>query len=142
IEVIARPEDLLSHGLSAADLADQIRQRTKRTPFGRVEGQPFAYQLIINNQPESVRQIQDLVIGKSLRVRDVADVKVEHQDRAMSIGFNREDAVVITVFRRLGGNTVKISKAIRELLDRTGLSLPPGDESKNPPRSIQATVVY
>src|SRR5947209_6559243 len=106
IEVIARPEDLLAHGLSAADLADQIRQRTRRTPIGRIEGQPLAYQLIINNQPESIRQIEDMVIGKSLRVKDVADVKVLHQDRVMSIGFNREDAVVITVFRRLGGNTV------------------------------------
>lgn len=142
IEVIARPEDLLAHGLSAADLADQIRQRTRRTPIGRIEGQPLAYQLIINNQPESVRQIEDMVIGKSLRVKDVADVKVLHQDRVMSIGFNREDAVVITVFRRLGGNTVNISRGVRELLDRTGLSQPSTAENKKPPRNIQATVVY
>lgn len=142
IEVIARPDELLSHGMSVADLADQIRQRTRRTPIGRIEGQPLAFQIIVDNQPETIRQIENMVIGKSLRVTDVADVRVEHQDRAMSIGFNREDAVVITVFRRLGGNTVKISNAIHELLDRTTLNLPPGDEHKRPPRAIQATVVY
>ena len=142
IEVIARPADLLAHGLSAADLADQIRQRTQRMPIGRIEGQPLAFQLIVDNQPKTIRQIQNMVIGKSLRVSDVADVRVEHQDRAMSIGFNREDAVVITVFRRLGGNTVNISNAIRKLLARTTLSLPPDDDRKRPPRGIQATVVY
>ena len=142
IEVIARPDDLLAHGLSAADLADQIRQRTRRTSIGRVEGDPLAYQIIVDNQPESIRQIQDMVIGKSLRVSDVADVKVGHQDRAMSIGFNREDAVVITIFRRLGGNTVNISRAVRELLQKTSLDLPAGDEQKRSPRGIQATVVY
>jgi multidrug efflux pump subunit AcrB len=142
IEVVARPDDLVSHGISAADLADQIRQRTRRTSIGRIEGDPLAYQIIVDNQPESVRQIKDMVIGKSLRVSDVADVRIGHQDRVMSIGFNREDAVVITIFRRLGGNTVNISKAVRELLAKNTLALPPGDDQKRPPRSIQATVVY
>jgi multidrug efflux pump subunit AcrB len=142
IEVLARPDDLLAHGMSAADLADQIRQRTRRTSVGRVEGNPLAYQIIVDNQPESIRQIKDMVIGKSLRVSDVADVQVGHQDRVMSIGYNQEDAVVITVFRRLGGNTVSISNAVRELLEKSTLILPAGGEQKRPPRSIQATVVY
>ena len=58
-----------------------------------------------------------------LRVRDVADVKVLHKDRGLSIGFDQRDAVVITVFRRLGGNTVNISRDLRALLDRNQLTL-------------------
>ena len=142
IEVLARPDDLLAHGMSAADLADQIRQRTRRTSIGRIEGNPLAYQILVDNQPESIRQIKDMVIGKSLRVSDVADVVVGHQDRVMSIGFNLQDAVVITIFRRLGGNTVSISEAVRELLAKSTLVLPAGSEQKRPPRSVQATVAY
>src|SRR3954452_2390827 len=37
IEVICRPDDLLAHGLSAADLADQIGQLTPLQSVGRVE---------------------------------------------------------------------------------------------------------
>src|SRR5205807_8398735 len=62
IEVICRPDDLLAHGLSAADLADQISQLTPLLPVGRVENQPFAFQIIVNNQAEKARQIADLVI--------------------------------------------------------------------------------
>ena len=40
IEVICRPDDLLAHGLSAADLADQIAQLTPLQAVGRVENQP------------------------------------------------------------------------------------------------------
>src|SRR5256714_342791 len=47
IEVIARPDDLLAAGLSAADLADQIGQQSSLQPVGRVEGQPFAFQLLV-----------------------------------------------------------------------------------------------
>ena len=134
IEVIARPDDLLAPGLSAADLADQIGQTSLLQPIGRIANQPFAFQIIVNNQSETVQQIEDLVIsthgGRTIRVRDVADVKVLHQDRALSIGFDQKDAVVITVFRRLGGNTVNISNDLQALLAKDGLTLPVGDPHK------------
>jgi multidrug efflux pump subunit AcrB len=146
IEVICRPDDLLAHGLSAADLADQIGQLTPLQPIGRVENQPLAFQLIVNGQTEKARQIADLVIStrkdQPIRVRDVADVQILHQDRAMSIGFDQQDAVVITVFRRLGGNTVQISRDLANLLEKNGLTRPVGDPAKKPPRNIHATVVY
>jgi multidrug efflux pump subunit AcrB len=146
IEVICRPEDLLANGLSAADLADQIAQLTLLQPIGRVENQPLAFQLIVNGQAEKARQIADLVIttrkDQPIRVRDVADVQILHQDRAMSVGFDQQDAVVITVFRRLSGNTVQISHDIAQLLEKNGLRLPAGDPHKKPPRNIQATIVY
>jgi multidrug efflux pump subunit AcrB len=146
IEVIARPDDLLAHGLSAADLADQIGQQSSLHPIGRIESQPFAFQILVNNQAETVRQIEEMVISvrkdQPLRVRDLADVRVLHQDRGLSIGFDQRDAVVITAFRTLGGNTVNVSRDLRALLDRTRLTLPASDARKQPPRNIQATVVY
>ena len=146
IEVICRPDDLLAHGLSAADLADQIGQLTPLQPVGRIENQPLAFQLIVNNLPAKAAQIEDLVIStrkdQPVRVRDVADVKILHQDRALSIGYDQRDAVVITVFRRLGGNTVQISRDLNALLAEKGLTRSPDDPHKQPPRNIQATIVY
>src|SRR5207302_649434 len=51
VEVICRPDDLLAHGLSAADVADQIGQASQLQPVGVVEGRPFAYQIIVNSLP-------------------------------------------------------------------------------------------
>jgi multidrug efflux pump subunit AcrB len=146
IEVIPRPNDLLAVGLSAADLADQIGQVGVLQPVGRIEGQPFAYQLLIDNQPNSVRRVENLVItGKKaqpLRVGDLADVRLMHKDRTLSVGFAQQDAVVVTIFRRLGGNTGNISHDVRDLLDKETLSLPANSPGKTPPRNIQATAVY
>ena len=148
IEVICRPDDLLAHGLSAADLADQIGVLTPLQPVGRVENQPLAFQLIINNQSYKARQIEDLVITTSaaktqpVRVKDVADVKIMHQDRAQSVGYDQQDAVVITVFRRIGGNTLQISRNVARLLEQKGLTLPVGDPNKKQPRNLQATMAY
>jgi multidrug efflux pump subunit AcrB len=135
IEVEARPDDLLAAGLSAADLADQISKLYRLEPVGRIERPPYAFQLIVNTQVESAQQIEDLVVttknNQPLRVRDLADVRVLHQDRLLSIGFEGKDAVVITVFRTLGGNTLNISKGIRELIVQ-----------QPPPRNIRVAIGY
>ena len=132
IEVIARPDDLLAAGLSAADLADQIGQQSQPAA-GRPHRGPAARLPDPRQQPSRRRPGRSRTWSIStrkdqpLRVRDVADVKVLHQDRALSIGFDQRDAVVITVFRRLGGNTVNISRDLRALLDKYQLTLPAGD---------------
>ena len=135
IVVEARPLDLLQHNLSAADLADQIGKAHRLQPVGRIERLPVAFQLIVNNQGESAKHIEGLVVSSKnsqpILVRDVADVKVMSQDRVLSVGFEGRDAVVITVFRRQGGNTVKISNDLREMLDKLRL-----------PGNVKAKVVY
>ena len=135
IEVEVRPEDLLAAGLSAADLADQIGKTHRLESVGRIERQPFAFQILVHNQADSARQIEDLVIStkqnQPIRVRDVAHVKTLYQDRGRSIGFEGREAVAVTVFRRLGGNTINISNDLRDLLKR-----------QPTPNHIRATIVY
>ena len=146
IEVIVRPADLLAHGLSAADLADQIGQTSVLQPVGRVEGAPLAYQMLVDNLSNNVKQIENIVVStrkdQPVRVKDVADVEVLHADRVQSIGYALKDAVVVTVYRRVGGNTVNISNDVHALLDADGLTLPVGDPRKKSPRDVLATVAY
>jgi multidrug efflux pump subunit AcrB len=135
IVVEARPDALLQHGLSAADLADQVGKAHRLQPVGRIERQPLAFQILVNNQGETARHIEELVISvknnQPLKVGDVAEVRVLHEDRVQSIGYEGKDAVVITIFRRLGGNTITVSDDVRALLDK----------HKFPP-NIKARVVY
>src|SRR5207249_7701888 len=63
IVVEVKPDALLAAGLSAADLADQIGKLHRLQPVGRVEEPPFAFQMIVSNQGETPRQIEELVIA-------------------------------------------------------------------------------
>src|SRR5262249_44350043 len=63
IEVEARPEALFAVGLSAADLADQIGKAHRLHPVGRIEKGQYAFQVLVNTQGETARQIEDLVIA-------------------------------------------------------------------------------
>jgi multidrug efflux pump subunit AcrB len=135
IEVEPRPDDLLALGMSAADLADQIGKAHRLQGVGRIEKEPFAFQILVNSQGDSAYAIEELAIAtknnQPVLVRDVADVKVHHQDRVHSVGFEGKDAVVITVFRRPEGNTLNVSRDVRALLARQPL-----------PRTVHAEVAY
>src|SRR6516165_550210 len=139
IAVEPRPEALLAAGLSAADLADQIAKVHRLQPVGRIEQPPYAYQVIVNTQGETARDIANLVVttkkNQPLLVSELADVKVGRQDRVLSIGFDEKDAVVITVFRSPGGNTINISRAIHQLLADM-------ERDRRIPRNVHPTVVY
>jgi multidrug efflux pump subunit AcrB len=135
IVVEARPNDLLAAGLSAADLADQINKVHRLAQVGKNEKGSLAFNFLMNTQGDSARSIEELIVttknNQPLRVRDVADVKVLHQDRTISIGYEGKDAVVITIFRRLGGNSLNISRDLKELLARHPT-----------PRNIKTQIVY
>jgi multidrug efflux pump subunit AcrB len=134
-KVEPRPDDLLAAGLSAADLADQISKMHRLQPVGRVEDPPFAFQILVNTHGNTAHDLEELVISlkhnQPVRVKDVADVKIGHQDRTESIGYAGKDAVVLTIYRRLGGNTLSISQGIKNLLER-----------QPPPAGIQWTLAY
>jgi multidrug efflux pump subunit AcrB len=139
IEVEPRPEALLAAGLSAADLADQIAKVHRLQPVGRIEQPPFAYQVIVNTQGETARDIGNLVIttknNQPLLVSELADVRIGRMDRVLSIGYEEKDAVVITVFRSPGGNTLNVSNAVKELLEQM-------KREHRIPHNVHAKVVY
>jgi multidrug efflux pump subunit AcrB len=139
IEVEPRPEALLAAGLSAADLADQIAKVHRLQPVGRIEQPPFAYQVIVNTQSETARDIGNLVVmaknNQPLLVSELADVHIGRQDRVLSIGYEEKDAVVITVFRSPNGNTINVSHAVHDLLAQM-------EREHHIPHNVHAKVVY
>ncbi|MGH7224872.1 MAG: efflux RND transporter permease subunit, partial [Gemmataceae bacterium] len=139
IDVQPRPEALLAAGLSAADLADQIAKVHRLQPVGRIEQPPFAYQVIVNTQSETARDIGNLVVtaknNQPLLLSELATVSIGRQDRVLSIGYEEKDAVVITVFRSPGGNTLNVSRAIHELLGQM-------QREHRIPHNVHAKIVY
>jgi CzcA family heavy metal efflux pump len=75
-----------------------------------------------------------------IRVRDIGRVCVCHEDRTVAIRSNDKDAVVLTVFRRLGGSALTISSYLQQVLDDARKSAPPGIEIT--PIYDQATLVH
>ena len=107
IVIEADPVRLIETGLSISDVADHFERSsaqssradsTKARRNFKLEQQPGARSDGINDRVIAVKN------GQAICLQDIGRVCVSHEDRSMAIRCNGDDAVSLTVFRRLGGN--------------------------------------
>jgi multidrug efflux pump subunit AcrB len=105
IEVVADPVRLAEQGLSYEDLASAIRSATSASAVGRV-AQDYK-QLLVVTATEATRteDVANVVVGRGLRVRDVATVELGTEDHVRIVAGDGRPAALLDVTRQIGGRT-------------------------------------
>ncbi|HMF36319.1 MAG TPA: efflux RND transporter permease subunit, partial [Isosphaeraceae bacterium] len=97
---------------------------------GRLDREVLQYQVLADTQATDPLELENRVIGskngQSIRLRDLGRVVIAHEDRTMVIRANGRNAVALTVFRRLGGNALQVSRELDLVLADAAKSAPPG----------------
>lgn len=130
ILVEVEPHALVASGLSISDVADRLGKEHRLKAVGRLDRGTLQYQVLTDTQAVRPLDLEDVVIadknGQSIRLRDLGRVTVTHEDRLVATRSNGKDAVVLTVFRRLGGNTLTVSHELDKALADAARNAPPG----------------
>ena len=98
---------------------------------GRIDRDTLQYQVLVDSQAigsgrfGSTRVISQKN-GQPIRLGDIGRVTVGYEDRTMVIRSGGENAVALTVFRRLGGNALAVSSELERVLADAAKSAPPG----------------
>ncbi len=131
------PQALAAANLSIADVADRLNKEHRLKAVGRLDRGALQYQVLTDTLANDPLDLEERVIasknGQSIRLGDLGRVTIGHQDRTTAIRSNGKDAVALTVFRRLGGNALAVSSALKEVL---------ADAARNAPPSIEIHPVY
>ena len=126
------PQALVAAKLSIADVADRLNKEHRLKAVGRLDRGTLQYQVLADTLASDPLDLEDRVIaeknGQSIRLRDLGRVTIGHEDRTMAIRSNGHGAVALTVFRRLGGNALAVSSALKDVLADAARSAPPGIE--------------
>jgi CzcA family heavy metal efflux pump len=126
------PQALAGANLSISDVSDRLGREHRLKAVGRLDRGALQYQVLSDTQAADPFDLEDVVIAEKneqpIRLRDLGRVAIGHEDRTMAIRSNGKDAVALTVFRRLGGNALAVSSALREVLADAVKSIPPGIE--------------
>jgi CzcA family heavy metal efflux pump len=124
------PQALVAAGLSIADVADRVGKEHRMRAVGRLDREVLQYQVLADTLATDPLDLENRVIanknGQSIRLRDLGRVTISHEDRTMAIRSNGKDAVALTVFRRLGGNALAVSRELEAVLADARKSAPPG----------------
>jgi len=123
------PRQLAQYGLGVNDLAEAVGASRTWSSGG--------YLADVNGEELSVRQVaradtaEDLAAvwvpneaGTPIRLGSVANVSLAGAPRRGSASFNGRDAVVVSIQKAPGGNTLELTKQVEKALD--GFALPPG----------------
>ena len=123
------PRQLAQYGLGVSDLAEAVGASRTWSSGG--------YLADVNGEELSVRQVaradtaEDLAsvwvpneAGTPIRLGSVANVSLAGAPRRGSASFNGRDAVVVSIQKAPGGNTLELTKQVEKALDE--FALPPG----------------
>jgi CzcA family heavy metal efflux pump len=137
ISVEADPAVLAGAHLSVDDVATELGKNQRLQAVGRLDRGVLQYQVMADTLTVELAQLEATIVGgtpdRPLRLRDVAAVSIGHEDRLVAVRSAGRDAVVVTVFRRLGGDALRISRELETVLE---------DARRAAPRGIEIDTVY
>ena len=129
-QVLADPERMAAFGVSLAEVSDAAARSQTNTPGGF---------LIAANREALVRniartadlaEIRATVVasrqGVPIRLADVADLTIDHQILRGDAGVNGQPAVIVSVQKQPGIDTIEITRQVKAALAEIEQSLPKG----------------
>ncbi len=132
VRVWLRQEALESHGLSATDVTDALKNENLEPPGGRVETATREMIVKTKGKVPTVDRFEGLIVanraGTAIRLRDVAWVEDGLEDFRSLSRLNGKRAVSLLVRRQSGENMVAVADKVKQELERIEARMPQGYE--------------
>ncbi len=97
---------------------------------GRLEEGTQQYLVRTLNEFRNIKQINNVVVnaapGKTVYLKDIADVTQSYKEREAITRLNGMEAVEVAIYKEGDGNTVAVANAISKRIDKIKKMLPPG----------------
>ncbi|WP_063915008.1 efflux RND transporter permease subunit [Pseudomonas sp. p21] len=128
VRIAVEPQLLNQYGLSLDEVRTAVSNANQRRPMGFVEDAERSWQVRANDQLESAKDYEPVVIrqqnGTILRLSDVATITDGVENRYNSGFFNDQSAVLLVVNRQTGANIIETVDQIKAQLPALQSLLP------------------
>jgi CzcA family heavy metal efflux pump len=129
-QILIKPEKLQEYQISL-DTLEQALEELSLNTSGGIQAVDDQYRLVRNIG--AVSSIEDIGLtyidhyfDRPVLIKDIADIVIGEKIRVGDAGYNGQDAVVLSIQKQPGADTVKISKEIEEVLTDLKTVLPEG----------------
>ncbi|MBI1243866.1 MAG: acriflavine resistance protein B [Alphaproteobacteria bacterium] len=130
IRVQADMGRLTSMGLSLDDVRSAIVAANVDQPTGRIDGNDANYSISVNDTLRTAEEYGSILLrganGRTVRLRDVANVFAGVENERQAAWFGNQRAVLIQILKQPGANVIDTVDRIKELLPEMSRWLPPG----------------
>ncbi|MBB6306847.1 efflux RND transporter permease subunit [Xanthobacter tagetidis] len=131
------PQKVAEHGLSAANVVNEIRAQNVQAAAGVVGASPSQpgvdLQLSINAQGRlaSVEEFGEIVVksgtgGEIVRLRDIARIELGAAEYALRSLLDNKQAVAVPLFQAPGSNAIRIADEVQRVMAEIKQNMPEG----------------
>ncbi len=118
LHVVVDPLRMTSYGLSVTQVADALRQAPFDVPAGSFRSEDQELIVRADASVTTAAQVADIVIERSIRIGDIANVFFGPEDARAYTRLNGQSIIGLGVVRQAKSNTVRISTGVREAVER------------------------
>jgi HAE1 family hydrophobic/amphiphilic exporter-1 len=130
VNITLNADGLRAYSLTVNDVSRALQNQNAEIPGGRVEQGGTALTLRTRGRVRSVAEFGDIVVRQTeahpVMLRDVATIEDGMADAETKANVNGEAAVLLTVRRQSGTNTVQVVDAVKERLAEVAPLAPAG----------------
>lgn len=120
---------MAARGVTAEDIIDVLNSENVENPGGRIESSEREFTVRLKRQYATEKDFRDLVIkrdkaGDYVRLRDVAEVKIDSRRPRQNFMTNKEPMVGLGIHKQSKSNALVISDGVKKLvaeLNKSGL---------------------
>ena len=134
-----RPDRMASLGITAADVAQAIREQNLQVPAGQVgqppatRGQSFQYSLRVKGRLGETQEFADVIVGSKpdgsfIRIADIGRVELGAKSYSNVSTFDGKPAAALSIALVPGANALETAGLARRELERLAASFPQGME--------------
>ncbi|MCG8460479.1 MAG: efflux RND transporter permease subunit, partial [Holophagales bacterium] len=130
VQVNVDPRKLRVYGLSLDDVVDAVGDENVSIPGGDLRLGDVSYAVRVPGEVTDPLEVADFVIdapgGRSISVRDVAEVRFGFEDRTSYARIDGQEAVALLVQKRTGANIIEVVDEVKSLVQRVEPGWPAG----------------
>ena len=134
-QVFANPEKLKYYNVSLQELEKKVKEANKNAPGGFYNQHGNQYIIKGSGRAYSVEHLQEAVVkqvnGQTIKIKDVADVKIGPADKIGDGSLNGSPAVILTVSKQPNVNTLELTERLDAAVADMEKTLPESVDIKN-----------
>lgn len=124
------PLRMAAHGLTTQDIENALRRENAEIPGGRVEGQSREFSVRTRGELSKPEEFGAIIVSQngnnSVRLRDIADVKIGAEDDRSAARYNGQPTVGLGIIKQSEASTVDAAKEVRDALPALAKEIPEG----------------
>lgn len=136
MQILVSPDKLADLGLTVQDLTAVLKDQNRESAAGvlgqaPMEGVDLTVPITARGRLSSVEEFENVVIranadGSIIRLRDVADVKLEASSYSTESSINGSNAAVLDINMLPGSNAMEVAEAVKKQMEEISRSFPEG----------------